>query len=106
MAALLAAAVTLSALTLPATAAAQVTCRPSALGAVACPAPARPKPRPPSLGAPPTQALDRVRAGDAPAPTADFIPARRTRGLGTVITNGTPGPSRCRADTLGNLRCR
>ena len=82
---------------------ADAVCRPTALGAVACVG-ARPKPRPVDPGAPPVQAIDRVRAkessGDA-GPT--FIPARKTRGLGTIITD--TGPGRCRPDTLGNLRC-
>lgn len=82
-----------------------VTCRPTALGAVACPGPVRPKPRPETPGAPSVQALDRVR--DAAPPSGDettFVPARRARALGGTVFTDAPG--RCRADTLGNLRCR
>ena len=83
-------------------AAADVVCRPNALGTVSCPAPGpRPMARPIGKS---VQALDRVRErSEVPAGT-EFIPARRTDRLGGISTKG--GANYCRADTLGNLHCR
>jgi hypothetical protein len=89
---------------------ADVVCRPNALGTVSCPAAEpRPAPRPRAQppGTPPTQALDRVRArGERPEGEA-FVPARRTNRLGGAVRReGGASAGVCRADTLGNLRCR
>ena len=67
-------------------AAADVVCRPNALGTVSCPAPGpRPMARPVGKS---VQALDRVRErSEVPAGT-EFIPARRTDRLGGISTEG------------------
>jgi hypothetical protein len=84
----------------------EVACRPNALGTVNCPA-AEPRPmaRPP--GSASTQALDRVRARTKQPQGEAFVPARRTGNLGgSVLREGGASGEVCRADTLGNLRCR
>jgi hypothetical protein len=86
--------------------AAQTTCRPNALGAVDCrefvPPP---KPRPPYRST--VQGLDRVQEFPPSGETnPEFIPARRTRGLGTILPDPGTGPGLCRPDALGNLVCR
>ena len=67
--------------------------------------PLRPEPRPVIRSD--VQALERVT--DKPEQKADpttFVPAVRRKRLGTTIIDA-PGPiGTCRADTLGNLRCR
>ena len=81
-------------------------CRPNQLGSVACPGPQRPVPRP--IYRKPVQALDRLRAKpEVKDPYPAFIPSRETRRLGgATVTDQPLGPSLCRPDTLGNLRCR
>ena len=81
-------------------------CHATTLGSQRCSGgPLRPEPRP-AIRAD-TQALERVR--DKPAAEASpttFVPAGRRTRLGTTIIDA-PGPiGTCRADTLGNLRCR
>jgi hypothetical protein len=53
------------------------------------------------------QALERVTDRPAaPGSPVIFVPAGKRRSLGTTIIDA-PGPiGTCRADTLGNLRCR
>ena len=91
---------------LAAAAADDVTCRPNALGAVACVGDApRPKPRP--IYRAPVQALERVDGKASARRVPDrFVPARETRRLGGNVTleRGMSGP--CRPDMLGNLNCR
>lgn len=85
---------------------ADVACHATTLGSQRCSGgPLRPEPRPVIRAD--TQALERVR--DKPerqlSPTT-FVPAGRRSRLGTTIIDA-PGPiGTCRADTLGNLRCR
>ena len=84
--------------------AAEIVCRPNALGTVSCPDDGpRPMARP---GGPPVQGIDRVRARTPKPPGEEFIPARRTDHLGGIVRRkgGAAGP--CREDTLGNLHCR
>ncbi|MFT3973634.1 MAG: hypothetical protein QM699_09350 [Amaricoccus sp.] len=93
-------------LSLPASGADTMTCRPDALGTVSCPADGvRPRPRP--IYRAPVQALDRVEAEAAGRSRPDaFVPARETRRLGgtMILERGLSGP--CRPDMLGNLNCR
>ena len=94
-----------AAIALPA-AGADTACHATTLGSQRCSGgPLRPEPRPAIRSD--TQALERVR--DAPAQEASpttFVPAARRTRLGTTIIDA-PGPiGTCRADTLGNLRCR
>lgn len=95
----------LAALALPASAA-DTACRGTTLGSQRCSgAPLRPEPRPVIRSD--TQALERVT--DEPeqetSPTT-FVPSGRRNRLGTTIIDA-PGPiGTCRADALGNLRCR
>ena len=81
-------------------------CRPTALAALGCPdAGPRPAPRPvyreTARGLQGVQVIRPVGPG-APA----FVPSRETGKLGgNVLTKGSVGGGRCRADTLGNLIC-
>lgn len=93
-------------MTLPGPAAAELMCRPDALGTVSCPGDGpRPMPRP--IYRQPVQALDRVGAkADARREPDRFVPSRETRRLGgtMLLKEGLSGP--CRPDMLGNLNCR
>ena len=86
--------------------AARTVCRPDSLGAVVCRETVpRPMPRPVYRST--VQGLDRVQ--ERPRPDdgeREFIPARRTRGLGSIQPDPPAGPGLCRADALGNLSCR
>ena len=80
--------------------------RRTSLGAVVCRETApRPMPRPVYRST--VQGLDRVQEPPRPDDDArEFIPARRTRGLGSFQPDRPAGPGLCRADALGNLSCR
>ena len=86
--------------------AARTVCRPDSLGSVVCrEAAPRPMPRPVYRSA--VQGLDRVQERPRPSDSErEFIPARRTRGLGSILPDAPAGPGLCRADALGNLSCR
>jgi hypothetical protein len=93
-------------LLLGAPASADTVCRADALGAETCTGPAvRPEPRRQIRSD--VQALDRVLVRpDAGEPATEFVPARRRSRLGSTITDTTGPVGTCRADALGNLRCR
>lgn len=87
-------------------AAADTACRATTLGSQHCASgPLRPEPRPVIRSD--VQALERVNDRAAkPETGTTFVPAVRRKRLGTTIIDA-PGPvGTCRADTLGNLRCR
>jgi hypothetical protein len=84
---------------------ADTACRPDALGQVLC-RDIVPPPKPRPVYRSDTQALERVQEPVRSTPKDDFIPARRTRGLGTILPDSPAGPGLCRADALGNLVCR
>jgi hypothetical protein len=90
----------------PAGARADTICRTSALGVETCTGPAvRPEPRRQIRSD--VQALDRVLVRpDAGQPETEFVPARRRGRLSTTIIDTTGPVELCRADALGNLRCR
>jgi hypothetical protein len=100
-------ALALAAVFLAAEAPAQTVCRPNELGAERCSGPAvRPLPRPDRIRSD-VQAFDRVlKRPDAGQPATEFVPSARRNRLGSTIVDDAPGIGVCRADSLGNLRCR
>jgi hypothetical protein len=85
-------------------AAAQETCRPTALGAVGCLGPTEPPPRARPPGEPLKDGLQQVLDAVATVPDPAFVPARRTNRLGTTLPE-RPVSGPCRRDSLGHLRC-
>ncbi len=102
---------------LAAPAAAQVTCRPTALGGEACVGAPAPEPRPDEPFSGPVRGLDAVQARPRRDGGPGFVRAGRTDALGNTFLTGRdlppdrplPGvnPTRtCGRDALGNLVCR
>ena len=86
---------------------AQGTCRPNALGAVACVGPSIPRPLPREIFGSRKPGLARVQQR-RPATAPEIIPAWRSNVLGTVLLDRSETPSGrpCRTDSLGNLICQ
>jgi hypothetical protein len=97
--------------------AAQVVCRPNALGTSICMGAPPAAPIGSIQRSPPLQRIERGRVVVGPAGGPTLAPARRTDALGTTILEPGDLPPRrsspvmaptatCRPDALGNLICR